>query len=122
MVRFADRIRYLRDKKELNQSELAKDLGVNNTAISKWELGERFPDEDMLIKISEYFGVTRGYLLGDEQEYSSKDICNYNYIANLLDQLISDGLITKDNIPEYILETICSVIKIDLAQQDKNKK
>ena len=61
---FADRLKYLRQSKELNQVQLAEKLGVKKQSISNWENDNIMPSVDMLIKIADYFRVSTDYLLG----------------------------------------------------------
>lgn len=58
------RIKELRIKSDLTQKELSEKLGLTPKMISFYELGERFPPNDILMKLSEIFGVTTDYLLG----------------------------------------------------------
>lgn len=60
---FAERLKKLRTEKGLNQTELAKILNVAKQTISNWELGNRTPDDKMLIKIADLFDVSTDYLL-----------------------------------------------------------
>jgi transcriptional regulator with XRE-family HTH domain len=55
---FGPRLRDLREGRGLTQGELAKAIGVRQTAVSGWELGEREPDLATLVKLAEFFGVT----------------------------------------------------------------
>lgn len=59
-------LRELRRNKKLTQAELASCLGVSNGAIGLWELNQREPDCDTLIRIAEFFNVSIDYLLGNE--------------------------------------------------------
>lgn len=61
----ANRIYNLRKSKNLKQSELAKELGVSDKAISKWEQGTVLPTLEALCKISSFFGVSIDSLLAD---------------------------------------------------------
>ena len=61
------RLRELREDKNLSQGQLAKEMGVNQKTISKYELGVAEPDFKMLKKLCDFFGVTAGYLLGFEE-------------------------------------------------------
>ena len=64
-----NRFKELRIKRDLSQSALAKDINVDQTAVSKWELGRSFPDMEIAIRVADYFGVSVDYLLGrDEQK------------------------------------------------------
>ena len=49
-----------------NQKELADFLYVNQTAVSQWERGATIPSSQMLLKLSELYGVSIDYLLGRE--------------------------------------------------------
>jgi transcriptional regulator with XRE-family HTH domain len=42
------------------------DLNMSREAISNYETGRRSPDIDMLVKMSDYFGVSIDYLIRGE--------------------------------------------------------
>lgn len=54
----------LRKKRDMTQSELAEVLNLTRQAISKYEVGDSFPDVTVLLKISEVFGLTLDELIG----------------------------------------------------------
>ena len=59
-----NRIKQLRNEKNINQDVLAKLLGLEIAGISKLET-ERVPLKDeYIIKLAEYFDVSTDYLLG----------------------------------------------------------
>ena len=64
METFGKRLRALRVEQDMTGQELGKVFNVTKTAISNWENGNRFPDETILRKISDYFDVSIDYLLG----------------------------------------------------------
>ena len=64
--RFAEVLRELRLYTKLSQVELADKLGVTQTAIAKWESGDREPSIDVLISIADFFDCTIDYLVGRE--------------------------------------------------------
>lgn len=66
MNKFSSKLKELREEKGLSQVELARELGFTQSAIAKWESGERNPSLDLLISIAKFFGVTTDYLLGLE--------------------------------------------------------
>jgi transcriptional regulator with XRE-family HTH domain len=47
-----------------SQQELANALFVNQTAVSQWERGVTVPSSQMLVRLSELFGVSIEYMLG----------------------------------------------------------
>lgn len=61
---FAKRFKELRLEKHLNYIDLAKELKVSHTTISRWENQLRVPNIIELKKIAQYFNVTSDYLLG----------------------------------------------------------
>lgn len=61
---FKQRLKQLRKEKGLIQKELADIFHMQNTAISKYELGERKPDQDTLMNLAKYFDVSLDYLTG----------------------------------------------------------
>lgn len=63
---FKTRLKELRQKKELGQTELANALGVSKGIISLWENGLREPSMNNLMQIAKYFNVTTDYLVGLE--------------------------------------------------------
>lgn len=62
---FKTRLKNLRVERDLTQKQLANILHMQNTAISKYELGERKPDQEILIKLAKFFDVSVDYLLGN---------------------------------------------------------
>ena len=60
----AERIKTLRNEKNMGQNLLAKELDVSNASISYWENGKQEPSAQALFKIAEYFGVSVDYILG----------------------------------------------------------
>lgn len=61
---FGERLRYLRQKKNMTQKELSKALFISERVISYYEQNERFPNDAMtLIRIANYFNVSIDYLL-----------------------------------------------------------
>lgn len=67
MVEFGKRLRQLRKSNNFTQKQLAALIGVQNTMISFYEVGERIPSPEMIIKLASVFHVTTDYLLGIEK-------------------------------------------------------
>lgn len=72
MSTFGSRLRELRLRKGLLGKELADILKVEPATITNWEKGNRFPKEDTLIKIADYFDCSLDYLLGRSNVDDSK--------------------------------------------------
>ena len=67
-----NRIKELRQEKQINQDVLAKLLGLEVAGVSKLETGRVPLKDDYIVKLAEYFGVSTDYLLG------KSDIRNYD--------------------------------------------
>ena len=53
-----ERIRYYRKQHNLTMEEVAKDLGTTQQSISRYELGDRKTNQDILFKLANYFNVS----------------------------------------------------------------
>ena len=58
------RIRDLREDADLNQTQIAKYLGMSQTGYSKYETGENDIPTEILIKLSKFYDTSIDYLLG----------------------------------------------------------
>lgn len=87
-MEFHEKLQELRKSRGLTQEELAEDLYVSRTAISKWESGRGYPSIDSLKEISKYFSVTIDDLLSGEKLLSIAEKENRLNLRNLCDLLI----------------------------------
>lgn len=58
------RIRNLREDRDLKQRQLAEFLNCSQQVYSNYELGQRDIPTDVLIKLSTFYNVSVDYLLG----------------------------------------------------------
>jgi transcriptional regulator with XRE-family HTH domain len=64
MDEFGERLRKLRNGRDMSQGDLAAHLGVVPSSVGKYErTPNSFPSVEVLIKLSDFFGVTIDYLL-----------------------------------------------------------
>ena len=61
------RLQYLRQLKGLKHHELAKEIGVDRTTVTKWESGGSNPTR-YLQKLADFYNVTVDYILNGEEE------------------------------------------------------
>lgn len=83
-----EKLQELRKNKGMTQEELAKELFVSRTAISKWESGKGYPSIDSLKEISKFFSVTIDELLSSEELISAAKEENCKNIGKMTDLLI----------------------------------
>lgn len=63
-VDFGKKLKALRTQAGLTQAQLGHQIGVTKSVISFYELQERSPSPDVLIKLALTFHVSTDYLLG----------------------------------------------------------
>lgn len=59
-----ERIKHLREAKDLTQAELARILGLSRSAVNAWEMGLSVPSVSYIVALSKLFGVSSDMLLG----------------------------------------------------------
>ena len=72
IVQTADRIRELREKNDMTQSELAKRLSITRSSVNAWEMSLSIPSSKILPELCKVLHTTSDYLLGmDDTELLS---------------------------------------------------
>lgn len=62
---FGERLRQLREERNLTQKAIAGIIGISPRMVSFYESGAHFPrEEGTLLKLAQFFGVSTDYLLG----------------------------------------------------------
>lgn len=79
----ADRIKDLREKNELTQTELAKKLNVTRSSVNAWEMGISVPSTALIVDIAKLFHISTDYLLGIK-ETSTLDISHLSEKETML--------------------------------------
>lgn len=59
-----NRLKTLRESKGLSQRDLAKIIQVSASTVAMYELDQRSPDNNTMIKLADFFDVSTDYLLG----------------------------------------------------------
>uniref|UniRef100_UPI004027A995 helix-turn-helix domain-containing protein n=1 Tax=Acetatifactor sp. TaxID=1872090 RepID=UPI004027A995 len=90
MRSFGEILTSLREERGIYQKELAAILKVSVGTVSNYENNIHFPDQDALLQLADYFGVTVDYLLGRTSYRYSLDTLNEEYapgmtVAELVD-------------------------------------
>ncbi len=82
-------------KKDIQQKELAKAVGVPDNTVSYWCSGTRTPNTAQIIKIAEYLGVSADYLLGlTDASTNDRDlrfVCDYTGLSEEAVNLLVDA-------------------------------
>lgn len=59
----AERIKTIREKNNMTQSDLAKRLGITRSSVNAWEQGISVPSTQYIIELARLFKVSTDYLL-----------------------------------------------------------
>ena len=88
-----------REEKCLTQQQMADLLGIQRPTYTRYESGERQPDFQTVLKISQVLGVTTDYLLGNsdtplslDQQLEGIDFALYGEVHDLTDEEKQDIL------------------------------
>jgi transcriptional regulator with XRE-family HTH domain len=59
-----ERLRELRQKRSISQEEVARHIGITRSAYSHYEINNRQPVYETLMKLAAFFDVTLDYIIG----------------------------------------------------------
>lgn len=90
-------IRDLREDKDLKQKDVADYLKMSRTTYNHYELGHTSLNEDMIIKLSDFYGVTPNFILN----YNTKNEINDVSLLKL-NKLIIEKNINVDALIDII--------------------
>lgn len=81
MRKFGAYISKLRKGKDLTQSQLSDMLNVTRQAVSKWEMGDSFPDISLLPQLASIFNISVDELLSSGELHNNENTILLN-VAN----------------------------------------
>lgn len=67
IIKTAERIKELREKNNLTQSDLARRLNITRSSVNAWEMGISIPSTERIVELCLLLHTTADYLLGLEQ-------------------------------------------------------
>lgn len=94
--------RDLRKEKSLTQMELAKILNIDQTTVSKWEVGKAIPDYDTLQRLADFYNVSVDYLLGRENKHFVSPTFEQNTALIRLKELRESKNLTQAKLAEIL--------------------
>ena len=96
MVDFSTRLKTLRQLAGLTQQQLGAQIGVTKSVISYYELSDRTPSPEVLVKLAGVFHVSTDYLLGLERGQQTVDVTGLDKEDILAVQYMIDALRRKN--------------------------
>ncbi len=123
---FGDRLRGLRKERGMQQRELGDLYNLSSSAIGSYERNLREPTLELLLQLSEYFGVSVDYLLcrTDERltakEYKEKD--SYELSEFMGGHTITvGGVVVSEADKRRICDMATGLFWTRITREDKNK-
>lgn len=104
-MNFSQKLKLLRQEKNWTQEKLAEEIGVKRLAVSKYERGQSKPSAETLQKISEVFGVSIDYLLGEEPKKMSDTVINDKTLLEYVSEIEKMGEEEK-NFVKFFLDAV----------------
>ena len=87
MMEFHEKLQQLRKQNNLTQEQLAEQLFVSRTAVSKWESGRGYPNLESLKCISKLFSISIDELLSNDELIElaeTENRSNINEVSSLV--------------------------------------
>ncbi|WOD64948.1 helix-turn-helix domain-containing protein (plasmid) [Niallia taxi] len=78
---FGERLKQEREKKGWSQLDLSEKIHVSRQSVSKWETGKNYPSIEIIIHLSDLFGVTIDEMLRSDKELKDKVINDSKKLA-----------------------------------------
>ena len=107
---FPRNLKFLRNRENMTQDELAKKMGKDYSTIGKWELGQRNPMMADILKLSDIFNISVQDLV--EKNLITEDDDTYDETNILFDKY-------KDVLTDDDKETIKFIIEKRKREIDK---
>lgn len=98
------RLKFLREERNWNMKEAAEQLGIPYTTYISYEKGEREPNSEMLIKLSDFFNVSVDYLIGnspDSPAFNLRPVPSSHRVPRLGRIACGDPIVADENIEDY---------------------
>jgi transcriptional regulator with XRE-family HTH domain len=88
---FSERLKKEREKRGWSQTDLAEKIHVSRQSVSKWETGKNYPSIDVIINLSDLFGITIDEMLRSDEELKEKVIRDSKKLKSFFDSVFLLG-------------------------------
>lgn len=110
---FSSNLKHLRTQNGMTQLELANRLGKDYSTIGKWELGQRNPIMEDMLKLSDIFNINVQDLVDKDLRFQNEK--NFNELEILFSK-------AKDKLDPSQEATIKFVMKDAINKYEEEKK
>lgn len=119
-----ERIRILREEKNLSQEALGKMVGVNRAAVNKWETGQVENIKRSTIKrLAEIFNVTPCFIMcfDEDMKATEEEVEQFNERLNKMNKLQREVALIE-NIQEHFGEKAVCLLQDFIELNDYGKQ
>lgn len=64
---YIERIKDLMNEERISQAELARSVGISQSAVCNWMNGKKEPSIDSLWRLADFFDVSVDYIIGRKE-------------------------------------------------------
>lgn len=64
---YTERIKDLMNEERISQAELARSVGISQSAVCNWLNGKKEPSIDSLWRLADFFDVSVDYIIGRKE-------------------------------------------------------
>lgn len=131
---FTTRIKSLRKEKGKTQDDMAKLLNIRRTTYGEYERGRIMPPMDKIKFLSDYYGVSVDYLIGNtndptERAVNKMDVSEsvkqiLEYLQNEQSSLTFDGELLDEDSRELLISSLEGSLKLGkmISKRKENKE
>ncbi len=93
LSKFAETLKYLISERDINQKQLAQELEITHSSVTRYLKGMREPTVSAAIKIADYFSVSMEFLLGFDTDSRLESYGKSKPVGEQIEKLVtSNGL------------------------------
>ncbi|RKL61433.1 XRE family transcriptional regulator [Thermoanaerobacteraceae bacterium SP2] len=119
MFNLGDNLKQLRQKIGLRQEDVAKMVGVERSTLANWERGAKQPGLEILVKLSQLFGVSLNELVGLNNDQVHTPLTQYySLISDPVVKLLSE----RTGVPARNIAAFISAFTLPEDTSDKNDR
>ena len=113
MVTLYERLNALCEEKGIKGAKMCSEIGASKSLMTDLKMGrKKGVNAETAQKIASYFGVSVGYLLGEEEK-EEKPTANDDELSENIKQLIDFVKTVPDDKAELVLKVMKSIVEAD---------
>lgn len=109
MVTLYERLNFLCKEHGIKGAKMCRDLGISKSLMTDLKSGrKKGVNADTAQKLASYFGVSVGYLLGEEEK---KESTEYDGLSENMKELIKFAKSVPEDKADYVLKVMKTILE-----------